>query len=74
MADNSVAKDLRLAADLVESVLARLNPKTKTCECCGVKVFEHFDEGKVVEQLGPVPERLRGAATRLSTSGSSSRR
>lgn len=74
MYDETVAIDLRLAADLVERALSRLNPKTNACECCGVRVFENFDEGKVAEQLGPVPDRLRGAATRLSTSVGSSRR
>jgi hypothetical protein len=65
------SQDLRAAADAVERAISRLDTTEHPCPVCGCRVLANLPEGRIAEQFGPLPERLRNAANRLDNAAKS---
>jgi hypothetical protein len=50
---------LNEAARLVAEVAAELNREFKTCECCGFKRFENYDDFLTGKELDAVIRKLK---------------
>jgi len=65
--------ELRRAAEAVARALTMLDTSEHTCPACGCRVLENLQEGRIAEQLGPLPEKLRTAAHRIDRNAATSR-
>jgi len=65
MTEPTPADLLRLAARLVDRATARLDGSYRTCDGCGAKRYNHFEQGKVVERLEKTAPHLRTVADAL---------
>lgn len=57
-ADNNRADALDEAQDLVLAVLGTLNGTKRRCDACGLSVLEDLDDGRKIEQLRGIAEKL----------------
>ena len=62
-----ISTELLLAAEIIEGVMAALDTREQTCDCCGLNVKHSFREAQAHEQLGAAVTKCKRWARELAS-------